>query len=264
MKRERGEMSMSIFRKIADEVAHKDTKMWAAIMGEPLTTGYKIVNMVGYAKDAGVRSVNLNTNGVLLDRDVSYELIMRRLDTILIGIDAATVKTYDKIRVGGDFDRVVKNVKNLLAMKEAFKEDKPKVIVQYIVMEENEQEVEDFKKFWLREGAIVKLRPRLGWGTGVSADNLTLPSEARTYPCPWLTRTVSITWNGKFNQCDGDYEGLYSPGDINRESIAEVWTGEMRKRQEKHWQGDFSHPLCSKCKDWQVAKAKFYYPQRRD
>jgi radical SAM protein with 4Fe4S-binding SPASM domain len=264
MSRPRGEMSLSVFHKIADEVAKKgkNSKLWVAIMGEPFTTRRQIINMIEYAKDVGVKSVNLNTNGVLMTSTRCREVIESGLDTILIGIDAYTEETYNKIRIGGNFEAVIVNTEMLLKLKTYVGAKKPKVIVQFIVMKENEHEVEAFKKFWLQRGAIVKIRPRLGWGTGVSADNLDLTEAERTYPCPWLTRTVSITWNGKFNQCDGDYDGKYSPGDINKESIEDVWKGEMAKRQAKHWQGDFSADLCSKCKDWQVAKAKFYYPRR--
>lgn len=264
MKRPRGNMSIELFKKIADEVALQGnkTKLWVAIMGEPLTTGQTILDMIKYAKDIGVRSVNLNTNALLMTPTISRNLIDTGLDYILIGIDANTEATYNKIRRKGSFNLAVTNTLNLLKLKKESNSSKPKVIIQYIVMKENEEEVKDFKKFWLSKGAIVKLRPRLGWGTGVSAENLNLEERERTYPCPWLTRTVSIRWDGNFNQCDGDWAGLYSPGDFNKQSIKEVWEGELANRRDKHWKGDFTHTLCKECKDWQVAKAKFYYPKR--
>ncbi len=128
-------------------------------------------------------------------------------------------------------------------------------------MDENEKELEDFKKYWLENGVIVKIRPKLGWGTGVNADNLNLPDSERDFPCPWLTRTVSIHWNGKFAQCDADYEGIYSPGNLSTTSIKKIWRGELANRREKHWNLDFSHELCVKCKDWQAGRSQFYYPK---
>lgn len=81
------------------------------------------------------------------------------------------------------------------------------MIIQFIVMEEIEHEVEAFQRHWLSKNAVVKVRPNLAWGTGVTAANLNLPESERTFPCPWLTRTVSIHWTGKLAQCDADFEG---------------------------------------------------------
>ena len=261
--RPRGNMSMETFRKIADEVSlHKKTKLWLAIMGEPLMRGDDLISFIKYAKQKGIGNVSLNTNAMLMTSEMSIKLIESGLDTILIGIDAYKKDTYNKIRIGGDFDKVVFNVLELLEHKVEFEpEHKLKVIVQYIVMEENEKEVKQFKQYWLSRGAIVKIRPKLGWGAQIQADNLNLREKDRTYPCPWLTRTVSIRWDGNFNQCDADWDGQYSPGNIYGQSIKDIWDGELSLRRQKHWDGDFRHELCSKCKDWQVSRSRFYYPK---
>jgi len=263
LKRERGEMSFRTFKKIVDEIGveGKDTRLWMAIMGEPLLRAEKITEMIRYAKESGIKSVHLNTNANLLTDNVAEKLIEAGLDEIIIGLDAHSASTYAHVRVKGDYERVMGNINNLIAHIAKKGSAKPKVIVQYIIMDENENEVESFKNYWLSRGAIVKIRPRLGWGTGVSAPNLNLPDSERTFPCPWLTRTVSIHWNGRFAQCDGDYEGEYSPGDIAQNTIKEIWNGPLAERRQRHWQLDFSHPLCSKCKDWQAGRSMFFYPE---
>jgi len=256
--RSKGNMSINTFRRIADETSlHKDTKLWLAIMGEPLMRGDDLIEFIKYAKGKGVFNVSLNTNATLMTPDMSMKLIESGVDAILIGIDAFTEQTYNLIRRGGNFSSVLGNVLFLLGQKTR----SLKVIVQYIVMEENEKEVKQFKQYWLSKGAIVKIRPKLAWGDRIQANNLNLGEKERTYPCPWLTRTVSIGWDGNFNQCDADWDGKYSPGNIYENSIKEIWDGELSLRRQNHWKGDFGHALCSKCKDWQVARARFYYPR---
>lgn len=262
LRRPRGEMSFATFTRIADEIAREspESRMWLALMGEPLLLGERLLRMIAYAKRAGVRRVNLNTNAELLTPELAAGLVDAGLDEVLVGLDAATAETYRRIRVGGDFDRVVANVEGLLAERRRRGSRTPRVVAQFIVMPENEHEVEAFTETWLAKGAVVKLRPRLGWGVGVEAANLDLPDSERTFPCPWLTRTVSIHWNGRFAQCDADYEGEHSPGDIATSTIRQVWEGELAPRRERHWRLDFSQEPCRRCRDWQAGRSRFIHP----
>lgn len=255
MERKKGNMSFQVFKKVVDEVAmvNPDTTLWLALLGEPLMNHNQLINMVRYAKDSGLKDVRLNTNGLLLGPRIAQQLVQAKLDYVLVSVDAWKDETYEKIRVGGSLVSLEANIQYLLAIKKDLK-----VVVQFIVMEENESELEDFKDYWIESGAIVKVRPKLSWGNTIEAKNLNLTQADRTYPCPWLARTVSIQWTGRFAQCDFDFESRYSPGDINTQTIKEVWDGEILKRRQKHIAGDFSHPLCKECKDWQVGLAVYY------
>jgi MoaA/NifB/PqqE/SkfB family radical SAM enzyme len=254
MKREKGNMEFDVFKKVADEVALRpETTLWLALLGEPLMNPDQLIDMVYYAKRVGLKDVRLNTNGLLLTDRISTELVDAGLDYVLISVDAFEPSTYKNVRIGGNLQKLVANVDHLIAIR-----NKLKVVVQFIVMEENEDEVEYFKDFWLEAGAIVKVRPKLSWGNTIEAKNLNLGQKDRTYPCPWLMRTVSIQWTGRLAQCDFDYEGVYSPGDIRTQTIKEIWDGEILKRRQKHIAGDFTHQLCTTCKDWQVGLAVYY------
>jgi len=254
--RPRGYMDTKVFRMIVEEVARESpqSRLWVAIMGEPLLHP-KIAIMVEYATYLGLR-VCLNTNAMLLDAKIGQDLVSAGVAEVLVGLDAATKETYERIRVGGDFDRVVYNT---LRFKE-MAGDKLRVLCQFIEMEQNCTETDAFREFWLSKGMEVKIRPRLGWGLGVKAENLVVPANER-FPCPWLIRTVSIHWDGTIAQCDGDYDEKYTVGKIQDMTIAEAWEGELAKRRERHWQGDFTYPSCVNCKDWQAGRSYYYAPQ---
>ena len=260
-------MSFDTFKKIVDEIAREspDTRLWLAIMGEALLLGDKLIEMILYAKKAGVINIHLNTNAVLMKPDLCEKLIMAGVSEIIIGIDSYREETYDKIRVGGDLTTVVENIKYLLDVIKERKLSQPRLYLQYILMDENEEEFEDFKQFWLNLGAKLKVRPKIGWGTAVDTHrSLNLPPAARTFPCPMLIRNCAIHWNGNFAHCsDADFEGEYSPGNIKNMSIKEVWNGELAKRREQHWKGDFSHDLCKNCRDWQTGRSLFFEPEAR-
>lgn len=267
LKRAQGDMDFNTYKKIIDETAieNPSARIWLAIMGEPLLRSEKVFAFIRYAKESGIREVCLNTNAVLLTKTIAEQLIESGLDKILISIDACSKDIYNKIRIGGNFDLVCKNVKRLLDMKTKHNNTNPEVIVQFIIMDENEHEVETFKSYWLERGAIVKVRPKLGWGNAIKSSILDCAAqETERFPCAWLTRTVSIHWDGSFSQCDADVEGQYSPGHLNNNTIKQVWEGELANRRTRHWSSDYDFEPCNKCKDWLAGRSYFFYPKKSE
>lgn len=259
LKRERGVMSWEIYKKIIDEIAEKrpETQLWPAIMGEPLLMGDKIIEYIAYAKKKGIKEVILNTNGTLLTPEMYRKLADVHLDKIIVGVDAFTEKTYNAIRIGGDYRTIHNNLIEIMKLQG------PEIIMQFIEMEENTGEREQFREYWLSKGAILKIRKRLGWGTCVEPHGLNIdPLSKERVPCPWIMRAFNIHWTGNVAQCDADYEGTYSIGDIRIQTIEEIWNTEFKKRRTKHWGRDFDFMPCKKCKDWQAGLSEWYYPDK--
>jgi len=264
LKRAQGNMEFSTFQKIIDETALENpaARVWLAIMGEPLLRSEKVVEFIRYAKEKGIREVCLNTNAVLLTEIIAKQLLESGLDKILISIDACSKETYNKIRIGGNFDLVCENVERLLEMKRENNNTHLELITQFIIMDENEHEVESFKNYWLERGAIAKIRPKLGWGNAIQSSVLdSIAQETERFPCAWLTRTVSIHWDGSFSQCDADVEGYHSPGHLNNNTIKEVWEGILADRRRRHWRGEYDFEPCNTCKDWLAGRSYFFYPK---
>ena len=263
--RPKGEMKFEIFKKIVDEVAIENptSRLWLAIMGEPLLMGDRVIRMMTYAKEKGLAEVILNTNATFMTPDLIPKLIDSGLDKIILSLDAITAETYDRVRIGGNLTKVMENIHAFLSIQAARNTRKPELVAQFIVMDENEHETEQFKEYWLSQGVIVKVRPKLGWGHGVKAENLETMREevSRDFACAWLTRTVSIHWDGTFAQCDADHEGEFSPGDLRTQTIKDVWDGELAKRRQRHWDSDFDFEPCRNCNDWLAGRSYFFHPE---
>lgn len=260
MRREKGVMSEGLFHKIIDEVMSESrgTRLWLAIMGEPLLDK-NIISHLKYAREHGPARLHINTNGTYLEGKLAEAVLESGAESLYVAIDAVNAGTFDKVRPGGNFDKVRKNVENLLRLKSTSKGCKTEIVVQFIVMNENEDEADSFRDYWLSRGAVVKMRLRQGWGLNISAPDLEKASIER-FPCPWLLRTMNVHWTGRVTQCDVDYEEGYSAGNLNEMSIKEVWHGELGRRRDLQWAGDYSHPLCKDCKDWAAGRAEFFYP----
>ncbi|MEE9543363.1 MAG: radical SAM protein, partial [Thermodesulfobacteriota bacterium] len=69
--RAKGEMSFELWKKIVDEVAEKspDTRIWPALMGEPLLLGDMLFKMIKYAVDKDIY-VALNTNLMVFEESM--------------------------------------------------------------------------------------------------------------------------------------------------------------------------------------------------
>ena len=264
LKRKKGNMSPDLFHKIVDEVALEspETRLWLAIMGEP-ALDKNIVSFCKYVQSKGLKRIHLNSNGTFLEGDVAKGVLDSDVESIYVAIDAVSEDTYRSVRPGGDFQRTVRNVQSLLDLRDAMPGCRTEIAVQFIVMDENESEMDAFHDYWIKRGAVVKMRLRQGWGDKITTPDLHKDDQNR-FPCPWLIRTMNVHWTGKVTQCDVDYEELHPAGDLNTETIKSVWNGSLAERRERHWNGDFSHPLCEGCLDWSAGRAEFFYPSGRE
>ncbi len=111
-----------------------------------------LCDFIEYAVQAGVLDVYLSSNGVLMNEDFSKKLIQSGLTRIQISIDATTKNVYDKMRPGGDFNLVLKNINALLQLKEEYKSITPLVRVNFVRTEVNEHQLDDFISYW--EGKV--------------------------------------------------------------------------------------------------------------
>ena len=264
MTRQKGVMPWDLFTKIIDEVTveDKNARVWMVFFGEPFILKNRkpsIFDMIHYAKEKGLTDIVANTNANLMDEDSSHKLIEAGLDAIYIGIDAFTPETYGKIRVKGDYDKTVKNILYLLELKEQMKAEKPQVFVQFVEMDSNIHEKDDFIEFWSHHGATVKIRPKVSWGGLIDAPNLVMGDDDR-WPCYWAMRTMSITDTGKVVTCAVDLDARFIAGDVRESTLKNVWNGKLKELRMLHREKRFAElpENCRCCKDWQSARADYY------
>ena len=135
--------------------------------------------------------------------------------------------------------------------------DSPKVYVQFVAMEENEHEIEPFTDYWTEQGALVKIRPKVSWANTIDAANL---SSDDRYPCYWAMRTMNVCWDGRVVLCSVDFDARYVGGNLNSQSMQEVWQGRLKTIRRLHTDGRYDElpQFCARCKDWQAASAQYY------
>jgi sugar O-acyltransferase (sialic acid O-acetyltransferase NeuD family) len=260
MRRRKGNMPFELFKRCADEVASvaPATECWFSFCGEPLLEPDSLLRMLAYGKSVGLRSLNLNTNGMLLTPELTERILDSGVDLVVFGVDGLSPETYERIRVGGVRDVLYGNIERLLEGRHA-RSVGPDVHVQFIEMDENEHELGAFKDYWLARGAVVKVRNKLSWG-GKFATPLCVPEEERI-PCPWAVTMMHVFWDGRVPRCPGDTEGDEAAGNAWDESLTTLW-GRLGVYREQHLSRRFDllPERCGTCKDWMVGSASRIRP----
>ena len=81
--------------------------------------------------------VNLNT----VSERVLEGLVKYQFRHLLCSIDGATQETYRLYRVGGDFERVIENIRIINGCKKRFESEYPQLTWQFVVFGHNEHEI---------------------------------------------------------------------------------------------------------------------------
>jgi len=119
--------------------------------GEPLFHP-GIVEMVSQAKARGA-SVELITNGTLLDETRSRLLIAAGLDVLWVSLDGATPESYTDVRLGAALPDVLQNVDRFRAMRPTAQLPSPEIGIVFVAMERNYHDLPELLRLARKLGA---------------------------------------------------------------------------------------------------------------
>jgi pyruvate-formate lyase-activating enzyme len=260
MRRPKGGMPLELWKRCADQVAAASpwTECWFSFCGEPLMEPDRLLTMLAYGKSVGLRSLNINTNGILLTADLAGPILDSGVGTIVFGIDGFTQPTYGRIRIGGDRGVLYRNIEYVLRERAA-RGDGPEIQVQFIEMNENLHELKAFKAYWLERGATVKVRNKLSWGGRFDTPMHATPGER--IACPWAMTMMHVFWDGRVPRCPGDTEGVEGAGNAWDEPLRVLWQ-RLGTYRDLHLKLEFEKlpELCRNCKDWMTGAAQRFRP----
>ena len=207
----------------------------------------------------------------------------------VFSLDASYRELYEKIRVGGDFNEIERNVEYFLSKKQFGAIRNPYVVLQFIVMDINRDDQHAF--FWKWEpylGPAEKANillwwprlidcnnahvfwkePAMGWNKHevIPYEDLTAdggirhtsfypekpPAEARV--CAWPWRKLSIGWDGGVGFCCMHWELHGIMGNLAQGSLQDIFEGDKASNLRlSFWNGQFDEiPVCRSCdkRDW--------------
>jgi radical SAM protein with 4Fe4S-binding SPASM domain len=132
-------MNILLYRKIIDEIGDTLISLRLWNQGEPLMNGV-IFEMIKYAKKKDV-VVAVSSNLALLTQDKAKSIVQSGLDYLIVSFDGATRQSY-KFHHGIDcFKRVLDNIRMIVDFKKKTNSFLPLIELQFIVMKENEKDI---------------------------------------------------------------------------------------------------------------------------
>ena len=230
----KGDMDLSLFKKIIDEAHEYVSDVNLFHRGEPLLNR-NIVEMVQYAHDKNIRT-RIHTNGTLLNSILSEQLIRAGLDFISFSMDGYTRETYEKNRINAKYDITMENILDFLKIKKQLGSKAPFTVVQVMEFDENlnQEEFQNQKiKFTERFDGLglnkISRRTPHNWGGLLEIDGLRKIDRNKDTPIPCTFPWYSLTvfYNGMVYLCPQDFKGEIPLGDLSKSSLREIFNNDI-------------------------------------
>lgn len=254
-------MSREVFNAVADQCAkHPHCLVRLSSAGEILThpNALELIEYLLAVKTD--KNVALTTNGALLTADKAERLLKAGIRSIEISVDAADKKTYEAIRVGLNYETLLKNVTELVRIRDAGNYP-TRIMVSVIEQDLNRSSLTQIHKFWDNLVDVVLVRKLLGFGGLVERTNAATPYMPTDTPCPFLWERVLVDPAGNVRGCVNDIAGKGILGNVLSQSIGEIWKSTLLNSwRDLHLAGKRQDvPLCENCVDLEYRSWEYNY-----
>lgn len=192
--------------------------------GEP-TMHPKYIETIEKVKDAGA-AVHINTNGSLLDEAQIKKLIDMGLDSIKFSFQGADEGTYNEMREGGDYNRLLETVRLMYRLRG----DRPYPYIQIstTLTGETIEQINNFKHDI--EGCCDYYNIGYTKLNHLNVGDMKIDEKEKekirqlqqrekthhiySEVCPEAFDKLSVNWNGDVTLCCEDYDGYLIIGNI--------------------------------------------------
>ena len=283
---EQGEISESLLKKVERELLPRISEISLTGYGEPMLSK-NFRRIISSAKKHGVK-VFFFTNATLLDSEMAEFLVEKKVDEITVSVDGATKKSFEKIRINADFEKVIGNVKRLSELKKRKHSSLPRLRVEFVAMLQNIRELPEmpslaksigaellkvthlavFDKHFEKQSLVSEARlvhenfektSANAKGLGIRLD---LPvdfsaNEGKKIPdclLPWVH--AYVRFDGAVQACCWFEKAVM--GNLNEQSFGEIWNSEKYKRFRKAVNSASPPDACMRCEN------RFRYIKNKD
>ncbi len=263
LKRPGGNMQIAMYKKIIHELSPFLSYLNLYFQGEPFLHP-EIFRMISLAGKMRIYTA-VSTNGHFLNARNSKKIIESGLDRLIICMDGITQDVYEIYRKKGSLKRIIEGIKTLISYKKELKSRKPHLIIQSLIMQHNQYQIKQMKRYFLDLGidevlfksvqinefsngsplipTISKYSRYKNLGAGIYTIKSSLANK-----CWRMWSSAVVTHDGKVLPCCFDKDASYVLGDISESGFYNIWRNDnYNKFRKEILKGRKNTRICCNC-----------------
>lgn len=135
-------MTFDQFKHVVEQFPHL---RWIGVTG--IGSGFlnpDYMRMLRFLKESKKCFVEFFDHFYSIDQDRARELIDIGINKIWVSLESASRESYERIRVGSNFDRVIGNIRAMMRIKKEMRSPIPEIWFHFIINRHNVEEMEDY------------------------------------------------------------------------------------------------------------------------
>ncbi len=248
--RPHGIMSLETFDTILRKIPSLQ-EVYLYNFGEPFLNPH-LLEMVRRAKAKGLKVI-IHSNFSLKFKPGFFDEIVRAgIDDLTLSVDGASQETYEKYRVGGDFNLVISNMREMVAAKKRLGSELPVITWKFILNRFSHPELDKAAAMAAEIGVVfnqsqmsladnamcydlaeLERRKRYWWPEHQQEKKIRYPIFHSL--CIYLFEFIVIGADGKVFPCCNACSDSDAFGDILSQSFEEVWYNEKFTAARRHF-----------------------------
>lgn len=266
--RDKGYMDFEMFQNLVDQLSSSVFFLNFYFQGEPYINP-RFLEMVRYAK-LKIIYVVTSTNGHFLTPENVRSTIESGLDKLIISLDGIDAETYEQYRSGGNFDKVITGIKEIVKQKKTSGSKKPRVVLQFLILKSNQHQVNQIRQLG-KDLGVDKVELKTAQFYEFKEGNPLMPDDQRfsrykkiqiNYEdpaqyeiknrqpnhCFRMWSSCVVTWNGEVVPCCFDKDASFKMGKLNDRSFEQTWKDESyHEFRKKIFCSRKSIDICTNC-----------------
>lgn len=241
-------MSWELFQRIVLEGEEQACPSIALhVNDEPLLVK-DLPERIAFAIEHGFMDVFMTTNGVLFTEDKVRQVIDAGVTHILFSVDAATKETYDKVRIGGDYEKVLNAIEMVCRYRESRNSTLPLVRASFVQSSLNQHETASFIEKFSELVDYVEIQ---GFTHYYDKTTHLVPQGAGSvtdFTCnePW--RNLIVRADGTVVPCCSFYGYELVLGNILTSPLIKLFNSRRMKMMRSEFrQGIYRNRVCESC-----------------
>jgi radical SAM protein with 4Fe4S-binding SPASM domain len=244
---EKREINLQEFITVIEPIKNGLLGISLSFQGEPLLNP-QLPELITWAHSHNIAVTFPSNLSVELSDEFLRKLVTARPDTIFVSLDGASVETYSKYRVGGDFSLILRNVKKINAIKRQFGFSRPRIVWKYVIFEHNKHEVGMVRKHYRNLGFddFEMVSNRYGSDAKKSRKEYSKKTSKRGKGCYWLWHSMVIMGDGRVLPCCSRKE--FQIGNAISCNSRQIWESPQYQKIRRGFSKKAPmHPICAKC-----------------